>query len=269
MSLRASALAGTLALAGHAFAFEPRPVPIASFFRPSEVELIALDGDGRFFVSIVRFGSTREVRVHRRATSEHATALATKLGVDPQIEWVGADRFVISSARRRGTKWANEVVVVAETGDDLIRERYWVESKGWVVHPLPAEDGFALFARDDSESVCVTHHDVDNDEPLEPRAVAVDWDAGFGAALNKQCASILSPALDAVWPQLLETVRRSESDTAGCRRALLRASHRVWSGERLEIEIADLVREVGAEKGISSEVKSAISGLLQEHGQRP
>ncbi|MCA9509858.1 MAG: alpha/beta fold hydrolase [Myxococcota bacterium] len=153
MSARRLALAcvATLALlvagARHAPAFERKPVAIAAFFRPPEVQQVRVSADGAFLTAIVRLGAKREIRVYRRSSMEVDVALKVPSSVDLDVEWVARDRFVIESWRRRGTKWAYEVVVVGGDEGRVIQSRHALAVAGTIVAPLPGSDGHVLFQR--------------------------------------------------------------------------------------------------------------------------
>ena len=112
-------------------------------------------------------------------------------------------------------------------------------------------------------SPIVAHVDLaDSQRAFVPR---IRWDEGFGAALDSVNESILDPDLAADW-ELFESLARSTSRDpetfAALKRALLRAAHRCWSGERRAITRDDLGTELGGEVGLPEPIRGQFLAAL-------
>jgi hypothetical protein len=86
---------------------------------------------------------------------------------------------------------------------------------------------------------------VDLDAPGAPYVPRIDLGAGFRAALEGVCESLLDTDLDAAWAAQSERVRGLEpAARAALQAALLRAARPCWRGERARITRADFLEEV-------------------------
>ena len=100
---------------------------------------------------------------------------------------------------------------------------------------------------------------VDLDAPGAPYVPRIDLEAGFRAALDGVCESLLDADLDAAWAAQSERVWALEPDArAALQRALLRAARPCWRGERARITRADLLEEVAR----GGPLPAAAAGLL-------
>jgi putative phosphoesterase len=86
---------------------------------------------------------------------------------------------------------------------------------------------------------------VDLDAQGAPYAPRIDFGAGFRAALEGVCESLLDADLDAAWAAQSERLRALEPEArAPLLAALLRAARPCWRGERARITRADFLEEV-------------------------
>ena len=103
--------------------------------------------------------------------------------------------------------------------------------------------------------------------PEAPFEADIDWAAGFRAALDRFTEPILSAELAAVWGDVLDYLR--PLGPYPYLAALLRVSHRVWSGSAPAITAPALARELDMEAEIPDEVRANIRALLERASPAP
>jgi uncharacterized protein len=125
-----------------------------------------------------------------------------------------------------------------------------------------------LFLCDDRPPVAVH---VDVNAPDRPFVPAIDWNAGFRAALKHYEESILAPELAAVWPRAVDQFLDWLDDPAcaplveGVREATLRVARLCWSREQQFITRTDLLRELAtlhADPAISGDALKQFEAIL-------
>ena len=95
------------------------------------------------------------------------------------------------------------------------------------------------------------------DRVFSPR---IDWDAGFHAALSRFSVSILTPALKADWERLVTSFDATE--LAVIRPVVLRAAHRVWSGQQKHLKHEDILTEVQMASDLPPTIQRRLEHLL-------
>ena len=106
--------------------------------------------------------------------------------------------------------------------------------------------------------LAIIHVDLANPEqPFDP---AIDWDAGFQAALDRFSASIFSPQLTAILPHLVTNL--SPDLIERIRRVLPELARRVWSGETPQLNASNLLDALAQIPEFSEEDKARIEELL-------
>lgn len=142
----------------------------------------------------------------------------------------------------------------------------------WIVNPGAIASGNAI-TRQTRRTVAtlalradgvplVTHHDLD--APERPFRPAIDWAAGFRAALDRVSASILAPdlaaRLEALRPRLHEM---PEADRRAVWLFVARCAHPCWSGEREVLTVADLAGALARETLLPPALRTQLAAYLR------
>ena len=102
---------------------------------------------------------------------------------------------------------------------------------------------------------------VDLARPTERYVPAIDWAAGFRAALDDVSCSILAPDLAEAVARLTPRLR-----TLG-RIAFLRAARRCWSGELVTLTSADLLAAIDADQELPPPVRAELRAAFSDLGR--
>lgn len=132
-----------------------------------------------------------------------------------------------------------------------------IASPNW--HTRQRRQTAAILSFGPGGSVDVAHVDLAN--PGRPYAPAVDWEAGFKAALDDVSESLLAPDLQADFHRIVSGVR-SFAPEAG-REAVLRVARRCWSGQQASITRNDLLAELDSDPHLSTFVREQLATLLR------
>lgn len=119
-----------------------------------------------------------------------------------------------------------------------------------------------LFILDDGDPAVVHVDLAAPDHAFMPR---IDWDAGYGAALEAVNASILSPALAADWPRLASYARDLTPEQR--RSLLLPVAYRCWNGEQDTITHADVLAALRADPSIPKAMRVEMEAVLSGHSR--
>jgi putative phosphoesterase len=165
-----------------------------------------------------------------------------------------------AQARRAGAR----VLVFGHTHIPLAR---WHDDV-LLVNPgaLASPNGTTRQVRQTVALLCVTQDGavqashVDPGQPDRRTEPLIHWEAGFQAALRQVSATILSPELAAVWPGLVEQLRRVAPEAG--RAALLRLGRRCWDGEQETIGLDDVLAELRAAADLPPEAREQLVAML-------
>ena len=106
---------------------------------------------------------------------------------------------------------------------------------------------------------------VDLARPQQVHDPAIQWDAGFRAALQRYEASIVTPDLASYADRLR---RHDYVAPQALLAAVLRLSHRCWAGKQPHITRADLLDAVAADGSLHPEDRDAVRAILNDPAER-
>lgn len=114
-----------------------------------------------------------------------------------------------------------------------------------------------LYLRDDGRPF-VVH--IDLARPDQPHTPAVDWTAGFAAALGRYSASILSPELAHLAEAIGGYRLRHDSRLWS---AVSRAARPCWRGQKATLTAADLIASVTEDAAFSARERDELLALVE------
>ncbi|MEM7111165.1 MAG: YfcE family phosphodiesterase [Chloroflexota bacterium] len=104
------------------------------------------------------------------------------------------------------------------------------------------------------------YHHVNLDEPNQPCLPPVDLDAGFKQGISQVVRSIITPDLQAVWPEAARMLFRQDPTAFKAILGLL--AHPVWAGERPFFSKDELITAVQAYEDLDDELIEQTIALL-------